>query len=282
MIEIYGTDQSTGESRTHFVDFTNDLPGGVTVSSATAALSSFPVGGTATTAVGVISANVVPVTVSAVNLAGQYKVDVTATLSDTEKSVARIIITVSFASVRAGMVDLINNLRGMGGAGVNDYSIGGIRFWSDGQLQTILDRHKSVMDFHALDMITQRSGSGFVTRLYDAPQPNWEQPAVVMNVNGSAVGTALYTMDHDNGRVTFASDTAMAPYYISGTVYNLYGAAAEIWRTKAAHYATAYDISTDNHSLKRSQLMTQANLMAAQYASMASPGASVYAERGDM
>jgi hypothetical protein len=185
-------------------------------------------------------------------------------------------------TARSGMTDLITNLRGMTEAGTADYTSGVSTFWSDDQVQMILDRHKSIVDFAQMGIVYQRTGQTWMTKIYDAGQPNWEQPLVVKDAYGTVIGTALYTVDYDQGRVIFANDTGMALYNVSGTIYNLYGAAAEIWRMKAAHYAGAYDLSTDNHSLKRSQLMAQANAMAVQYGVMANPGGSIFTERGDM
>jgi hypothetical protein len=281
MIEFYGTDQSCGEIRTHFIDFSNDLPGGVTVSSATAALTAFPAGGTASLSVGVISANVVPVTVTSPTLAGQYYIDVTATLSDAEKSVARLIVNVSWESARTTMAELVRELRGMTNAGVNDYTVGGERFWSDRKLQNALDQRRVYQNGLGLNAVpTYANGSSTYT-YYQAGVGGWEGSPVVQDANGGTVGTALYSFNAQLGELTFTADQGGAPYTLRGYTYDLNAAAADVWRTKAAHFAGAYDVSTDNHTLKRSQLIAQAQQMAAMYASMGSNNV-VDAERGDM
>ena len=53
-----------------------------------------------------------------------------------------------------------------------------------------------------------------------------------------------------------------------------------MWRKKASHYATAYDVSTDNHSLKRSQLVAQAREQVRYYEAMGG-ASSITMERGD-
>ncbi len=86
---------SLGEIRTFDWDVTNDLRGSATVSTAVAVCTP-PSGAAPTVAVGTIVANVVPVTVSAFSVLGTHFLDVTATLSDGEKSVVRIQFDVIF------------------------------------------------------------------------------------------------------------------------------------------------------------------------------------------
>jgi hypothetical protein len=281
MIEIYGTDMSTGEIRTHFINYSNDLPQGVTVSSATAVMASNPIGGTVTMAVGVISSNIVPVTMTTPTIAGQYAVTVTATLSDAEKSVARLMVNVSWGGIRPTMVDLIEDLRGMTNAGVNDYAIAGKRYWSDEQMQDTLDENRTFQNNLILDVVPVYSAGVTTYTKYYSGLKNWEASPILQGINGNVIGTALYTFNADLGEVTFGTDQQALPYYIQGYTYDLNAAAATIWRTKASHYASAYDFSTDNHNMRRSQLLTQAQSMAAMYASMGLSNV-LFTERGDM
>jgi hypothetical protein len=58
---------------------------------------------------------------------------------------------------------------------------------------------------------------------------------------------------------------------LTGRSYDIYAAAADIWRRKAAHYASSsFDFSTDNHSIKRSQVYKHCLEMAEHYESMSS------------
>jgi hypothetical protein len=59
------------------------------------------------------------------------------------------------------------------------------------------------------------------------------------------------------------------------------GAAGDVWTQKAGHYAEAYDFSTDNHSLHRSQMVKQCLDMAKYYYQGAAVQ-SVSMERADM
>src|SRR5512139_3372909 len=108
MAEFTVEPQSTTEIRTHYIDFTADLPTGVTVSSGTA-VHTPPTGGTATTPTcgAVLTGDILPVTTGPLGSTGRHIITVTATLSDSQKSVARLVIPVVWDSARAGLVDLL-------------------------------------------------------------------------------------------------------------------------------------------------------------------------------
>lgn len=81
-------DQGKAEIRTHYFSFVNDLPAGVSVSSATA--THYPPSGSASTpTVGAAVSNVVPVTLGVQTVDGDHYLDCLATLSDGEKSQIR-------------------------------------------------------------------------------------------------------------------------------------------------------------------------------------------------
>ena len=87
--------QALAEIRTHYVDFTDDLPTGVTVSSATATHVP-PSGSASTPTVGTISGATVPVTLPVQTVTGLHALDVLATLSNADKSKVRLLIPVNY------------------------------------------------------------------------------------------------------------------------------------------------------------------------------------------
>ena len=87
--------QALAEIRTYYVDFTDDLPTGVTVSSATATHVP-PSGSASTPTVGTISGATVPVTLPAQTVTGMHALDVLATLSNADKSKVRLLIPVNY------------------------------------------------------------------------------------------------------------------------------------------------------------------------------------------
>ena len=172
-------------------------------------------------------------------------------------------------AARTGMTDLISRLRGMSSAGTADYIVAAISYWSDDHLQNVLDAHR--LDFYAaeLDRITAMESGVVVYKTYRAPYRNLEGGTVnflLTDFQGTSAGTATYTADYFNGVVTFSTNQAGAAWYLTGHSFDLYAAAAEVWRMKAAHAAeTSFDFSTDNHSVKGSNVPMQCLKMADYY-----------------
>lgn len=278
--DIYTVTQATTETRTHYIDFTNDLPDGVTVSSATATHTP-PSGGTAITpTVGVIASNVVPVTLTTPAPAGQHILSVLAMLSNGDTSAARLIVQVDWTSVRSGMADLILRLRGMTDAGATDYQVAGAYYWSDKHLQDILDANRAKVRLEPMQAIPSYGVGTVLYTEYLTGLADWENSPTIQDSTYGTVSSSGYTFDAITGAITFTADQAGSARYITGAIYDLPAAAAMVWRKKAAHYAGMYDISTDNHSLKRSQLVQHCLNMAAQYETQGGAGV-IQLERGD-
>ena len=192
-------------------------------------------------------------------------------------------------TARTGMADLILETRSLCEAGTADYSLGTVTYWTDNQLQDIADRHVTKYDDELMLMVPTRKSGGYAYTDYYIGKRWIEQEAggttlfKVMNSAGSAIGTALYSVDYNQGKVTFATDQAsVITYTVTCAAYDLYAVAAEVWQKKAAHYASAYDFSTDNHSVKRSQLTVQARTQANYYLGLSNNGASnIPLERAD-
>lgn len=196
-------------------------------------------------------------------------------------------------SARATMSDLITELRGMCDAGTADFTIAGtsaITYWSDAQLQTALDDHQGIVDFEPTTDFAQRDGSAYVWKIYNASYRYWEGTPTVFDNTGGTISGTLFSFDWRQGRITFTADQSGSARMVSGTIYDLNGAAADIWRKKADHYAAAYDVTTDNHNLSRSQLIAQAKERYQYYSARAgfagaggaTGGNSIDIERGDM
>jgi hypothetical protein len=278
--EIIATMQGTGEQRIHFIDFTNDLPTGVTISTGTATHTP-PSGASVTPTVGVPVGAIVPVTVPALTVTGRHIVTLNATLSDAEVITARLIIPVQWDTCRVGMADIIADLRGMTDAGSNDYAIGGIPYWTDKHLQDRLDRFATVFDYEPMTVFAQRAGTVYTYKKYVSNIQNWEGTPSILDSNGGTISGTSYSFDNRTGEANFTATQAGSARLISGTIYNLNAAASDVWLTKAAHFASKYDISAGGNSLKRSQLIQQARQMADYYASMSLPGGAIYVERSD-
>src|SRR5690349_5080407 len=122
--------QSTNEVKTFTIDFTNDLPTGGTVIAGTATHTP-PYGGTLSPSV-LVSNPYLYVTLSNPSSVGVNYLDVLATFNDGDKSSVRVPVNVVYptATARAGMVDILSDLRGMTDSGPNEYEVAGVPFWS--------------------------------------------------------------------------------------------------------------------------------------------------------
>lgn len=181
------------------------------------------------------------------------------------------------------MASLISTLRGFTNAGTADFS--------DDLLQQVLDRYKTdLRDFPLYSYPVTVSPGVAEYKDYQSPV-RWLETTdsggssrfVVGNGLGTVYGTALWSADYENGLISFVNDQAGSARYLTAHSYDVYAAASDVWQQKAAAAATAIDFSTDNHSIKRSQVTKSCLDMAAKYAGMATTGgaSSVDIVRGD-
>jgi len=175
-------------------------------------------------------------------------------------------------AARVTMTDLLLTLRGLTAAGSAEYTVNGSAYWTDDQLQAVMDRHVFAVNHEALTPVA-KTGIGSIAYFdYQSARRFFEGSVgtstrfTVQDATGATIGTAAYTADYPAGRVTFGTDTLGAGRYLTGYSYNLNACAADIWGQKAAHYVTAYDFSTDNHNLRRSQIIDNCLKMAREYA----------------
>lgn len=172
------------------------------------------------------------------------------------------------------MAGLIAEIRQLCIADIDSYSVGVTYYWSDEQIQYVLDRHVVRFNHVMIAPETQYSGSNAVYYRYVTGVTKWEGGTAVylQDASGGTVSSAGYTFDDNSGVFTFTANQSNAIYYVTGYAYDVNRTAAEIWRIKAAHASVAYDVSTDNHNLRRSQLVTQALQMAQMYENMGGMG----------
>lgn len=169
---------------------------------------------------------------------------------------------------RSGMQTLIDTVRGYANAAPDEWSVSTntslVEYWSDEEIQRVLDRHKSEY-IHALTSVEPTYSNGSVEfKQYRLNATNIESGTAAFKIEDTAGTVSGYTVDYARGIVTFATDQAGKSYWWSGFAYDLDAAAADIWRMKASHVAGLVDFSTDGHSIKRSQ-QAQAYLNMANY-----------------
>ena len=180
---------------------------------------------------------------------------------------------------RSTMADLITRVRALASVGTADYTLSGSTYWTDDQIQAVLDRYR--LDFADDQLRSMREyDAGGTARYYTHTTiySNLEATSggstvlYIRDSTGARAGTTAWTADYNAGRFTFTADTAGTVYYLTGRSYDVYAAAAELWETKAAHVAERFDFTADGASFKASQLISQYEKMAARCASQSSMG----------
>jgi len=178
------------------------------------------------------------------------------------------------------MQDPIRQLRALAAAGESDYTIGAETFWTDDQLQEMLDQQRS--DWRRVGLIQDPVQVDGTVYYYDYLIPSsyghwWERATGgttvwrIENSIGNTQGTALYTVDYDGGRISFSADQAGSALYLTGRTFDLYAAAAAVWRRKAAYGSADVDWATDGHRVNASQGTDFCLKMADSFDMMAGP-----------
>lgn len=163
-------------------------------------------------------------------------------------------------ALRTGMIELVDYVRQLANAAPDEYILAGQTYWSNDHLQAELDRNRA--DVTREKLSTQSINANGTAQYYDyyfvLPNPERREGGTAVwrleNAAGSAIGTADYTVNYDAKHIRFNANTEGSAYYLSYRSYDVYRAAAGVWRKKAANVAALYEVSTDNHTLKRNQL----------------------------
>jgi hypothetical protein len=159
------------------------------------------------------------------------------------------------------MQTLIDTVRGFANAAPDEWEVTSdssiVTYWSDDEIQRVLDRHKVEHIHELMDAEPTYEGGSIVYKQYLLNATNVESGTAVFKIEDSAGTVSGYTVDYARGIVTFSTDQSGKSFYWSGFSYDLYAAAADIWRMKASHVAGLVDFSTDGHSIKRSQQAQQ-------------------------
>lgn len=176
-------------------------------------------------------------------------------------------------TVRAGMAQLITELRRMGACGTADFAVAGVTYWTDAQLQTALDKRRERVHREAIAARDWfESSETFVYQLRKMP------------LEGTASGTAWfaitdlydnvvtnYTLDQLNGQITFNNDTDGDTFWVKYHVYDLERTAADVWTEKATLNVGGFDWESDNMKVTRSRSQINELAMANYWMGKAKP-----------
>jgi hypothetical protein len=123
--------------------------------------------------------------------------------------------------------------------------------WTDQQLEAALARVGAEVRYLQLRPIATRvSATQVEFRRHDAPCGDWHEDAELVDANFSPLAPSA--ADPDLGRWTFATDTP-GPVFLTGTLNDYAGAAAELLTRQAVEIRAEFDIRSDKDDLKLSQ-----------------------------
>ena len=160
---------------------------------------------------------------------------------------------------RSGMQTLIDDLRENGDVGTAEYTVGTTTYYTDDQLQDLLDRRRRVVVRHRAVGATEYSGSdNVVYRRFLTGLTSLEGTASgtaqvrVEDANGNILSG--YTLDENSGIITFSADQGSSTnIYFTGWVYDLNGASADLWRIKSGFTAKHFSFAADSQRFQRGQ-----------------------------
>jgi hypothetical protein len=168
---------------------------------------------------------------------------------------------------RDGMGSLIERVRVLADAGTAEWTLGTVTYWSDDLIEDRLDLHRVEYRESASPIGINVDGT---TEYHDyqLSYGQLEEAASgttawqVRSAGGTLQGTATYDVNYEAGKVRFTADTDGSIFYFWYRAYDVYAAAADIWRTRAANVHKYYTVREGEHSLSRSDMFKHCMLMA--------------------
>ena len=183
---------------------------------------------------------------------------------------------------RSGLTQLIFDVRLNCDIQPEEYYVGGtvtgVQYWSDDQIQIEMDRYRKDIKQELLHRESEYSTGTVEYKDYYWSCDNVEEYDAsnaeiwhLEDAGGTVVGTADYTVNYEANHIRFSADTQGSAYYLSYRTYDIDRISAAIWKKKAAHVAQRFDLKTDNHDMKASQLRKQYMDMAKDFMKSAKP-----------
>lgn len=159
--------------------------------------------------------------------------------------------------VRESMLGFIKELRRMTDASSTETFVDGVQYWTDDQLQTILDMYRrDVLDVTLLPAYQKEAGSNVTYRYYipDTVGTWIENDPLYLQVldeNGNVLTD--YTYDTSNRYILFNSNTDGAIRLLRCRFFDLRLAASRVWFDKAGHRVALIDWKAGGQSLNEDQ-----------------------------
>lgn len=160
-------------------------------------------------------------------------------------------------AVRTGMISLILELRRMTDASSNEVTIDGVQYWTDQQLQDLLDSYRvDVLDLELIPAKQRENGADVYYRYYLPDSVGaWVEndPSVFQVVDEDGNLAAGYTFNTIDRYVLFTSNTSGATRLLRCRYYDLRKTAARVWYEKAGHRVQLIDWKAGGQNLNEDQ-----------------------------
>lgn len=151
---------------------------------------------------------------------------------------------------RASMTSLIAHLRQKANASNEGETFNGVTYWSDDQLQDILDSYSEV----GYAYLQKQSPLDNVTYFISLPKTTWIEDGFSIYQDGTtSLVTTTYTFTPSNNRVVFDSSVPDLDYNLQGTLYAMNLAIAEVWLQKAQQRENYITFKAGSHRMEAGQ-----------------------------
>ena len=164
---------------------------------------------------------------------------------------------------RGGIAYIIEEVRRLAGAGTAEMTIATVDYFSDSQIQELLDSRRTrfarELMYYERELSegggtviyhNMRLGHGWVEDIQAGGNTN---DMKVTDSQGSVLGTSTYTFNAVEGFIRFTSNQKGSHRYYTGWGYNPYTAAYDLLLSWSMTLARQPDWTTDNMGVKRSQ-----------------------------
>jgi len=168
---------------------------------------------------------------------------------------------------RTGMASLILELRSLGQAGISEFVLDTTTYWSDAQLQSMLDVWQTRNYKVPLEYITN-SGVDYRLPIARIERAGTDSGFAVLDSAGVVVSPTLYAVNYDARVVTFTTAQNGAYYSLNYRSYTVSNAVADVWGIKASYYADSVTWASDNHRVELGELHENALAMESKFAEL--------------
>lgn len=160
-------------------------------------------------------------------------------------------------AVRNGMASVILELRRMTDASATEVKVNGVQYWTDDQLQTVLDQYRhDVLDLPLMPASQREAGKDVTLRYYIPDEVGtWieNDPTVLTVVDENGITQSSYTYDPTSRYFLFDANTNGATRLMRGRFYDLRLAAARVWFDKAGHRVALINWKAGGQNLNEDQ-----------------------------